>query len=189
MLAVKYLWTFSCHCCVYPLKQKHTILWVKIDWVIITQLYLRHFSTSPCYNAFIIPQKFTKDITVKSTNVSWITQQEISKQRKHDVEQKCSYFCVGCLSPNSLMLSCKESWRQKRGETSRVSVGVEEGEWSLALQPGQLQQIFQQEGSDISSSSLLSTMSGHNEGHVSVCWFLCLAESAYLMFVCQAGWK
>ena len=51
------------------------------------------------------------------TNVSWITRQEISKQRKHDVEQKCSYFCVGCLSPNSLMLSCKESWRQKRGET------------------------------------------------------------------------
>lgn len=56
------------------------------------------------------------------------------------------------------MLSCKESWRQKRGETSRLSEGVEEeGEQSLALQPRQLQHIFQQEGSDISSSSLLST--------------------------------
>lgn len=47
--------------------------------------------------------------------------------------KKCSYFCVGCLSPNSLMFSCKESWRQKRRETSWVGVGVEEWERSLAL--------------------------------------------------------
>lgn len=55
------------------------------------------------------------------------------------------------------MLSCKESWRQKRRETSWVGVGVEERERSLALQPGQLRHIFQQKGSDISSSSLLFT--------------------------------
>lgn len=55
------------------------------------------------------------------------------------------------------MLSCKESWRQKRVETSQFSVGVEDREQSLALQPEQLQHIFQQEGSDINSSSLLST--------------------------------
>lgn len=78
--------------------------------------------------------------------------------------KKCSYFCVGCLSPNSLMLSCEESRRQEGGETlglecvcarGRVCVCVCGGEQRLAPRPGQLQHIFQQKSGDISSSSLL----------------------------------
>lgn len=48
--------------------------------------------------------------------------------------KKCSYFCVGCLSPNSLMLSCEESRRQEGGETlglECVCVCVEESRDSL----------------------------------------------------------
>lgn len=111
MKAVKWLWTFSCLFCLCFLYERNTL---KIDLVIITQLYFSHFPTSLCYNAFIILQKFAKDLT--GTNVSWITQQGTAKQRKHDIEQKCSYFCVGCLSPNSLMLSCKERVGERREE-------------------------------------------------------------------------
>lgn len=70
--------------------------------------------------------------------------------------KKCSYFCVGCLSPNSLMLSCEESCRQEGGETLGLEcVCVCGGEQRLASRPGQLQHIFQQKSGDISSSSLL----------------------------------
>lgn len=144
----------SVFCLCFQKETRHTVSKNRLSYYYST--IFQSFLNITVLQCFHHTTKIYQRHNSTSTNVSWITQQEISKQRKHDVEQKCSYFCVGCLSPNSLMLSCKKSWRQKRGETSRLSVGVEEGEQSLALQPGQLQHIFQQKGSDISSSSLLS---------------------------------
>lgn len=86
---------------------------IKIDWVIFPQLYLKCCSTKVFLKYFHHNIKISQRHNSTSTIIYYEShsKRSLNRKKKHYVEQKCSYFCVGCLSPNSLMLSCKESWR------------------------------------------------------------------------------
>lgn len=104
--------------------------------------------------------------------MQWITQGELSKQRKHYTAKKCSYFCVGCLSPNSFMLS----WKRKLGRKERHLSG---GGWHGDVR-----------GGGVESGPAARTINAHfpaggkwhqlifapvhSEEHTPACWFFCL---------------